>query len=59
MTDEEHSEPGRTEEGEAEEPRQDEHKTLGTVQTIEGSTINPLLISATLGNQNNQNHQSP
>jgi hypothetical protein len=59
LTDEEHSEPTKTEEGEAEEPCQDEIETLGTMKTVEVSTINPLVISTTLGNQNNQNHQSP
>jgi hypothetical protein len=41
LTDEEHSEPTRTEEGEAEELRQSEPETSGTAQITEVSNINP------------------
>jgi hypothetical protein len=58
LTDGEHSELAGIEEGEVEEPRWDEPKTFGTVQTVEVSIVNPLVISKALGNKNNQNHQS-
>jgi hypothetical protein len=59
LTDEEHSEPTRTEEGEAEELRQRELETSGTVQTTEVSNNDPPVVSETLNHQNSQNHQSP
>jgi hypothetical protein len=34
LTDEEHSETARTEEGEAEEPFRDEHETSGTIKLL-------------------------
>jgi len=59
LMDKEHSEPTRAEEGKAEEPHWDGTKTSGTTQTTEVSTINPPFVSAALGNQNSQSHQSP
>jgi hypothetical protein len=53
MIDEEHSE-----EGKVVEPRQEDPETSGTAQTIEVSTINPIVLSTTLRNQSNQSHQS-
>jgi hypothetical protein len=58
LTDEEHSEFVRVEEGKAEEPRREEPKTSGTTSTIESSTIIPPVVPATLSNQSNQRHQS-
>jgi hypothetical protein len=52
-------EPSREEEGEAEEPRREELEASGTAQTIEVSTITPLVASRTLSNQNSQSYQSP
>jgi hypothetical protein len=45
LIDEEHSEPTRTEEGEAKELRQSEPETLGTAQITEVSNINPPVVS--------------
>jgi hypothetical protein len=59
LTDEEHSEPTRTEEGEAKELCQSEPKTSGTAQVTEVSNINPHVVSIALSRQNSQNHQSP
>jgi hypothetical protein len=53
LTDEEHSKSTRTK-----EPHQEELEDSGTVLTIEVSTINPIVISATLRNQSNPSHQS-
>jgi hypothetical protein len=50
LTDEEHSEPTREEEGKDEERHQDEPKTSGTMQIAEVSTIIPLVVSTTLRN---------
>jgi hypothetical protein len=58
LMNEEHSEPTKIEEVRAEELRRGEHETSKTIQTIELSIINPPVISAALGNQNNQNHRS-
>jgi hypothetical protein len=58
MTDEKHPKHTRTEEGKAKEPRQEEPETSGTSQTIEVSTITPLVDSVALRNQSNQIHQS-
>jgi hypothetical protein len=43
LTNEEHLEPTRTEEGEVEELRQSEPETLGTARTTEVSNVNPLV----------------
>jgi hypothetical protein len=59
LTDEEHSEPTRAEEREAEELHQNEPETSGTAQATEVSNINPPVVSETLSNQNIPNHQSP
>jgi hypothetical protein len=59
LTDEEHSEPTRTEEGEAEELRQSEPESSRTVQTIEVRKINPPIVSTVPSSHNSQNHQSP
>jgi hypothetical protein len=59
LTDEEHSEPTRTEEGEAEELHQSEPETSGTAWTTEVSNINPPIVSTVPSSQNSQNHQSP
>jgi hypothetical protein len=48
LTDEEHSEPTRTKEGEAEELRQSEPETSRTTQVTEVSNINPPVISIAL-----------
>jgi hypothetical protein len=45
LTDEEHSEPTRTEEESAEELHRNEPESSGTVQTTEVSNINPPVIS--------------
>jgi hypothetical protein len=58
LIDEEHSEPTRAEEEEAEELFQNEPETSGTAQTTEVSNINPSVISEMLSNQNILNHQS-
>jgi hypothetical protein len=58
LNDEEHSEPTKIEEGEAEEIRQSEPKTLGTTQINEVSNINPPVVSVAPRSQNIQNHQS-
>jgi hypothetical protein len=58
LTEEEHSEPTRIEEGEVEELHQSEPETSGTVQVTEVSNINPLVVSIALTSQNSQNHQS-
>jgi hypothetical protein len=59
LTNEEHSEPTRTEEGEAEELRQSKPETLGTAWTTEVSNMNLPIVSTVLSSQNSQNHQSP
>jgi hypothetical protein len=56
LTDKEHSEPTRTEEGEAEELRQREPETSGTTQITEVSNIKPHVVSIAPSNQNSQNH---
>jgi hypothetical protein len=58
LTDEDHSEPAREEEEEAEELHWDEPETLGTTQNIEVSTINTPVGSTTLRNQRNQSYQT-
>jgi hypothetical protein len=58
LTDEEHSESAREEEGKVEGPHWEEPETSGTASTIEVSTIIPPVVSATLSNQSNQSHQS-
>jgi hypothetical protein len=58
LTDEEHSEPTKTEEGRDEELRWDEPETSGIAQTSEVSTIIPPVVSVVLSNQGNQSHQS-
>jgi hypothetical protein len=52
LTDEEHSEPTRTEEGEAEELFQSEPETSGTTQITEVSNINPPIVSIAPSSQN-------
>jgi hypothetical protein len=44
LTEEEHSKPTRTEEGEAKEIRQSEPETSGTTQVTEVSKLPPLLF---------------
>jgi hypothetical protein len=56
LTDKEHPEPTRIEEGEAEELCQRETKTSGTTRTNEVSNVNPLIVPTILSNQNSQNH---
>jgi hypothetical protein len=58
LTDEEHPDPTRTEEGEAEELHQSEPETSGTARTTEVSNVNPLVVPTILRSQNSQNHQS-
>jgi hypothetical protein len=58
LTDEENSEPARTEEGKAEELRREEPETSGTAQTIKVSTVIPPVDLVVLRNQSNPNHQS-
>jgi hypothetical protein len=58
LTDEEHSEPTRAEEGKAEELHQEEPETSETAQTIEVSTIIPPVDSVVLRNQSNPIYQS-
>jgi hypothetical protein len=58
LMDEEHSEPTRVEEEEAEDLRQENPETSGTAQTIEVSTINTPVGSTTLRNQSNQSYQT-
>jgi hypothetical protein len=58
LMDEEHSEPTRAKEGEAEEPRREDPETSGTAQTAEVSTIIPPVDSVALRNQINPSHQS-
>jgi hypothetical protein len=57
LTDEEHSETVGTEEGKVEELRQGEPKILETAQTIEVSTVIPL-VDIVLRNHSNPSHQS-
>jgi hypothetical protein len=52
LTDEEHSKPTRTEEGEAEELRQSDPETSGTTQTTEVSNMNIPIVSIVLSGQN-------
>jgi hypothetical protein len=58
LTNKEHSDPTRTEEGEAEELLQSEPETLGNAWTTEVSNINIPIVSTVLSSQNSQNHQS-
>jgi hypothetical protein len=58
LTNEEHSEPARSEEEEVEELHWDEPETLETVQTIEVSSIIPPVDLVVLRNQSNHSHQS-
>jgi hypothetical protein len=58
LTNEEHSEPTRTEEGKAKEPRREEPETSGTAQTFELSIIIPLVESVKLRNHSNPSHHS-
>jgi hypothetical protein len=58
LIDEEHSEPTREKEEEAEELCQNEPETSGTAQTTEVSNINPSIIFETLSNLNIPNHRS-
>jgi hypothetical protein len=53
LTNEEHLEPARAEEGATKEPHREEPKTSRIVQTIEVSTIIPFVDSTTLRNQSN------
>jgi hypothetical protein len=53
LTDEEH-----LEEGKVAKPHQEEPKASGTLPTVEVSTINPIVVSATLSNQSHQSTQS-
>jgi hypothetical protein len=53
LTDEEHLESARAEEGKTEEPHREESETSGTAQTIEVSTITPPIVLTTLSNQSN------
>jgi hypothetical protein len=50
LTDQEHSESARLEEGKAEELHREEPEALGTTQTVEVSTITPPVDSTTLIN---------
>jgi hypothetical protein len=59
LADEEHSEPTRTEEGEAEELFQSEPEASRTARNSEVSKINLPIFSTVLSSQNSQNHQSP
>ena len=59
LTDEEHLEPARIEEEEAEELHREKPETSRTTQTIEVSTIVPPVDSKTLSNQNSQSHHNP
>jgi hypothetical protein len=56
LTDEEHSEPTRTKEGEAKEFRQSEPETSGTTHITKVSNINPPIVSIAPRNHNIQNH---
>jgi hypothetical protein len=56
LTDEEHLEPARAEEEEAEEHHRDEPETSRTAQIIEVSTINTPVGSTTLSNKSNQSY---
>jgi hypothetical protein len=56
LTDKEHSEPAREEEGKAEEPRREETETLGTPQITEVTTIIPLVDLVELRNHSNPSH---
>jgi hypothetical protein len=56
LMDKEHLEPVREKEGKAEEPHQEESKSLGTAQTVEVSTIIPHVDSIALRNQSNPSH---
>jgi hypothetical protein len=56
LTDEEHSEPTSTEEGEVEELHRSEPETSGTAQVTEVININPPIVSIAPSNQNSQNH---
>jgi hypothetical protein len=56
LIDEDHSEPARADEEEAEELGRDEPETSGTTQTIEVSSIIPPIDSVVLSNQSNPRH---
>jgi hypothetical protein len=56
LTDEEHPESARAEEGKDEEPCREEPETLGNAPNIEVSTIIPHVDSLALRNQSNQSH---
>jgi hypothetical protein len=58
LTDEEHSEFARPEEGKSEEPRWEEPEASGTAHIVEVSTITPPVDLAALKNQSNQSHPS-
>jgi hypothetical protein len=58
LTNEDHSESARVEEGKAEEPRREEPKSSETTSIVEVSTIIPPVYSETLINQSNQSHKS-
>jgi hypothetical protein len=58
LTNEEHLEPTRIEEGEDEELRQREIENSGIVRTIEVSNVNPPVVPTILSIQSNQNHQN-
>jgi hypothetical protein len=57
LTDEEHLEPTRAKEEEAEELCQNKPETLGTTQTTKVTNINPSVISEMLSNQNILNYR--
>jgi hypothetical protein len=56
LTNREHSEPTRVEEGEAEELHRNEPETSRTMYATEVSNINPPVVLETLSNQNIPNH---
>jgi hypothetical protein len=58
LTDEEHLEPTRIEEGEAKELHQSEPEISETMRTTEVSNVNPHVVSTIPNSQNSQNHQS-
>jgi hypothetical protein len=58
LTDEEHSESSRAEEGNTKEPCREEPETLGIVQTVEVSTVTLPIVLTTLSNQSNLSYQN-
>jgi hypothetical protein len=58
LNDEEHLEPTKTKEGEAEELHQSEPENTGTVWNIEVSNVNLPVVPTVLSSQNSQNHQN-